>query len=254
MKIYLAGISTLPEMAKYGGGCLESYIYFRNKKKPFSEIVKEWGVKDLILDSGAFSSFTLGVGIDIKEYANFVSKNKHLITRSANLDVIGDPEASYRNWLYLRERGCNPLAVIHYGADRKWFDIYLKEHKVDYLALGGLVPYSRARKKLKGWLDYSFSEIRPYFPVKTHLFGITSNWVLKRYPIYSCDSTGWLYAGKRGRVLEFSGKGVVAHRNTDIISKVSDYRKNNIKSGLAYREFERYLTKMWKKKGIEWTT
>lgn len=38
MKIYLAGISTIPQMAKNGGQYLESYLYFRNKKKPLSEL------------------------------------------------------------------------------------------------------------------------------------------------------------------------------------------------------------------------
>lgn len=252
MKIYLAGISTIPEMAKYGGGFLESYLYFRNKKEDLGNIVKGWGVGDLILDSGAFSAFTMNTKIDITDYGKTVLKNKQHITRCANLDVIGDSEATYKNWLILKEMGCNPLPVIHYGSEKKWFDIYLKEHKVEYLALGGLVPYTKQKTKLKKWLDYSFSLIKPYFPVKIHLFGVTTNWVLKRYPVYSCDSTGWLYAGKRGRILEFNGSGVVAHRDTDSLSKAHNYKQNDIRSGLAYREFEDYLTKLWEKRGVKW--
>lgn len=252
MKIYLAGISTIPEMAKYGGGFLESYLYFRNKKEDLGNIVKGWGVSDLILDSGAFSAFTMNTKIDITDYGKTVLKNKQYITRCANLDVIGDSEATYKNWLILKEMGCNPLPVIHYGSEKKWFDIYLKEHKVEYLALGGLVPYTKQKTKLKKWLDYSFSLIKPYFPVKIHLFGVTTNWVLKRYPVYSCDSTGWLYAGKRGRILEFNGSGVVIHRDMDSLSKAHNYKQNDIRSGLAYRKFEDYLTKLWEKRGVKW--
>lgn len=248
----MAGISTVPEMAKYGGGFLESYLYFRNKKEELGSVVKRWGVNDLILDSGAFSAFTMNTKIDIVGYGKTILENKQYITRCANLDVIGDSEETYKNWLTLKEMGCNPLPVIHYGSDSKWFDIYLKEHKVEYLALGGLVPYTKQKTKLKKWLDYSFSFIKPYFPVKTHLFGVTTNWVLKRYPIYSCDSTGWLYAGKRGRILEFNGSGVVAHRDTDSLSKAHNYKQNDIRSGLAYREFEDYLTKLWEKRGVKW--
>jgi len=252
MKIYLAGISTLPEMAKYGGSYLESYLYFENKKVSIGETLTKWGVNDLILDSGAFSAFTRNVKIDIQKYAKTVLENKQYITKCANLDVIGNAEATYENWLYLKEKGCDPLPVIHYGADKKWFNVYLKDHKVPYLALGGLVPYSKQKKKLESWLDYSFSIIKPYFPVKIHLFGITTNWVLSKYPIYSCDSTGWLYAGKRGRVLRFSKNKIIADENTDILSKTNHYIKNDIDSGIAYRKYEKYLTKLWEKRGIVW--
>jgi len=252
MKIYLAGISTLPEMAKYGGSYLESYLYFENKKVSIGETLTKWGVNDLILDSGAFSAFTMNVKIDIQKYAKTVLENKQYITKCANLDVIGNAEATYENWLYLKEKGCDPLPVIHYGADKKWFDIYLKQHKVKYLALGGLVPYTKQRVKIKNWLDSCFFYIKPYFPVKIHLFGVTTNWILKRYPIYSCDSTGWLYAGKRGRILKFNGNGVVAHRDTELLSKAHNYKQNDIRSGLAYMQFEEYLTKLWVKRGIVW--
>lgn len=253
MKIYLASISTVPEMVCTEGHYLESYLYFRGRKESIREFVDKWKIKDLFLDSGAFSAFTIGSEIDIKEYARVILENKDVITKCANLDVIGDAEATYKNWLFLKEKGIDALPVIHYGAEEKWFSIYLKEHKVDYLALGGLVPYTKRKVKLKKWLDYSYMQIKPYFPVKTHLFGVTTNWVLERYPLYSCDSTGWLYAGKRGRILMFNGRGVKEHNTGKVYAKVRDFRRNNIESGLAYMKFERYLTKLWEKRGIKWT-
>ena len=252
MKIYLAGIATQPELARYGGRYLESYLYFRDKKESISSILNKWEVKDLMLDSGAFSAFTRGVDIDIEEYGRAILESEDSITKYANLDVIGDEEETYKNWLILKEMGCNPMPVIHYGADKKWFDIYLREHKVDYIALGGLVPYAKRRTKLKNWLDYSFSLIQKYYPVKVHLFGITTNWVLKRYPIYSCDSTSWLHASITGQILVFNGSNVVVHRNTRVYSRVYGYRENNTRSALAYMEYEKYLTKLWEKKGVVW--
>jgi hypothetical protein len=252
MKIYLGGISTCPEVTKYGGRYLESYLYFKNKEKSISELVNEWNIKDFFLDSGAFSAFTLGEKIDIKEYGKTILANQTVITQAANLDVIGNPEETYKNWLLLKEMGCDVLPVIHYGVDKKWFDIYLKEHKVKYLALGGLVPYVKKRTKIKKWLDYCFFILKNYPTVKIHLFGVTTNWILQRYPIYSCDSISWLYAQKSGRIVVFDKGNIKPHNMTNILSKTNSYKKNDIKNALAYMKYEKYLTKLWEKRGIKW--
>lgn len=44
----------------------------------------------------------------------------------------------------------------------------------------------------------------------------------------------------------------VVHKDTDILSKAHDYKRNDIESGLAYMRFEEYLTKLWEKRGIIW--
>ena len=56
---------------------------------------------NLFLDSGAYSAWSKGVTIDIDEYISFIKKNIKYITVYANLDVIGDPEATYRNQKYI---------------------------------------------------------------------------------------------------------------------------------------------------------
>jgi hypothetical protein len=252
MKIYLAGLSTQPELARYGGRYLESYLYFRKQKKSISELIRGWGVKDFILDSGAFTAYTQGEVIDIREYGETILANKEVITQSANLDVIGNPEETYKNWLLLTDMGCNTLPVIHYGANKKWFDVYLGEHKVKYLALGGLVPYVKKKTKIKKWLDYCYSILKNYPEVKVHLFGVTTNWILQRYPIYSCDSTGWLYAGKRGRIVVFEKGNIIPHTITEVLSRTNGYKENNTKSALAYMKYEKHLTKLWEKRGVKW--
>jgi hypothetical protein len=201
MKIYFAGYTSLPKINQFTDSVLVSYLDFSNPLK-FREFFKKNPVKDVFLDSGAFTAFTKGKKIDINEYIKFVQEVKDLITVYANLDVIGDSEATYKNWVYMRSKGLDPLAVIHYGADEKWFDIYLRKHKVKYLALGGLVPYTKRRNKLKIWLDSCYSGLKNYWPVRIHLFGVISQWVLERYPIFSCDSTSWLYASRSSYIVD----------------------------------------------------
>lgn len=253
MKIYLAGISTSPEALIVHDRFLESFYYFKAVEKYEAWIRKHSFEKDLFLDSGAFSVFTTGVEIKLEDYMSFLSVTKSKFKVIANLDVIGNSEATYANWKILQNAGINALPVIHYGAEQKWFEKYLVDEDVEYLALGGLVPYAKQRNKLRSWLDHSFSLVKKYKKtLKVHLFGITSPWVLQRYPAYSCDSTGWLYAGKRGRILEFHSGRLRVLKDTRLFSQFRKYTTNNVNSAKAMSSYEKYLTKLWASRGIIW--
>lgn len=131
-----------------------------------AEIKKKIGIlKDcrprVIIDSGAFTVFTKGKTIDPNEYAEWAIafdkewRDKMAFLRFMNLDVIGDQEKSWRNQLYLENKGINPLPIITYGANKKDLERAIADY--DYFALGGLVPYARQRGKLAKWLDTCFS-------------------------------------------------------------------------------------------------
>lgn len=156
---------------------------------------------NLFLDSGAFSAFTKGVSITIDEYCQFIKQHSDCISLYANLDVIGDPVASYRNQMYMERQGLSPIPCFHYGEDEVWLRRYLE--KYEYIALGGMVPISTP--DLVDWLDQIF----PTFlcdpsgmpRVKVHGFGLTSLRLMLRYPWYSVDSTSWVMTGRMGSVL-----------------------------------------------------
>src|SRR5208282_6793352 len=63
----------------------------------------------LMMDSGAFSSFTLGKPVSVSEYSDFILKNERYIDESICLDVIepGNPEraaeAGMKNFLYMKD-------------------------------------------------------------------------------------------------------------------------------------------------------
>jgi hypothetical protein len=157
----------------------------------------------LFLDSGAFSAWSKGHEINIDDYADFIDEYIEYLTVYANLDVIGDPEATYKNQKYLEEeRGLKPLPCFHFGTDVTFLERYLSEG-YEYLALGGMV--GTPAKKLIPWLDYLFSEYltdsEGYPLLNIHGFGVTSLKLLLRFPWYSVDSTSWVKTGRFGSVM-----------------------------------------------------
>ena len=105
-------------------------------------------ITELFIDSGAYSASTQNVEINIKEYIKFIKKYEKYIDVYANLDVIGDPEATYKNQKIMEKAGLKPLPCFHYGEDWSWLEKYIKEYS--YIALGGMVPISTP--KLLFWL------------------------------------------------------------------------------------------------------
>ena len=107
---------------------------------------------DILLDSGAFSAWSLGERIDLSAYIGFVRANKDLIYRSINLDKIpGDfgirewrPEeieaaaaASYANQQKMKGAGLNPIPVFHQDEHFRWLEKYLADDE-DYICLSAI--------------------------------------------------------------------------------------------------------------------
>lgn len=206
MKLYLAGTTVasseelyLQELFKKGSK-LHSYFHCN------SGFETKWFLKNLengvnlFLDSGAFSAFTKGVTIDIEEYARYIKEIEPFLEVYANLDVIGDPQATWDNQKKMEQMGLAPLPCFHYGEDEKWLLRYLD--KYEYVALGGMVPISTSN--LLKWLDRIFSEYicdKSGSPrIKVHGFGMTSLPLMLRYPWYSVDSTSWVVTGRLGGI------------------------------------------------------
>ncbi|MFA5652425.1 MAG: hypothetical protein WC933_03605 [Candidatus Paceibacterota bacterium] len=155
---------------------------------------------NLFLDSGAFSAKTQGVTIDIQEYISFIKEHESVIEIYANLDVIGDPVATWKNQRIMENAGLHPIPCYHHGEDIKWLEKYLE--KYEYIALGGMVK--AGNKNLIQWLDRIFPQYicdEKGFPkVKIHGFGLTSLPLMLRYPWYSVDSTSWVITGRLGSI------------------------------------------------------
>ncbi len=180
------------------------------------------------MDSGAFSSFTLGEKQDLGAYCSFLKRWGKYIDHAAVLDVIGSAEGTWENQLKMEERGVRPVPCFHYGEDPKWLVKYIERY--DYVALGGMVPIST--KDLIPWLDNIWenyltdSEGMPV--IKVHGFGLTTFNLMERYPWYSVDSSSWLQSGGFGIILVMDEEGElfrisVSDRSPNMATKGAHY-------------------------------
>lgn len=153
----------------------------------------------LMADSGAFSAKTVGAAIDISSYAAWVKKWEHLFDSYANLDVIGNAQATLDNQHRLEDMGLRPMPVFHVNEPWEYLEHYLENY--DYIALGGLVGVVHA-KGMMPWLIKAFQMLRPsqYY----HGFGLTSWELLASLPWGSVDSSSWGAGYRYGRIPMFS--------------------------------------------------
>lgn len=168
----------------------------------------------LMLDSGAFTAWSQGKEINLKDYIKYIKDNRGIIDTYFNLDVIpggvgGKPTvesietaaaASYRNLEKMREAGLDPIPVYHEGERFYWLHKML-EDGCKYIGLGGLGGKSPEAKQL--WMDQSFTILtekdgRP--KIKVHGLGIASFDLLRRYPWYTCDATSWALTSAYGNI------------------------------------------------------
>lgn len=136
----------------------------------------------------------------MRSYVRFVQRYAAGIDLYANVDVIPNPELSWRNQCWLEKRGLKPVPVVHFGTDLKWLQKYL-DRGDPVIGFGGLVGKTAVAR---AWLDRAFALVcGPDGLPRTQLhgFGIVNWWMLMRYPWASVDSAAWIKeAGRWGNV------------------------------------------------------
>lgn len=176
---------------------LESYHYIRSGN--YVRSIREDGQK-VFLDSGAFSSFSLGVEVNIDEYAEFIKEHQDIIEMASVLDAIGDPEGTFHNQKRLEQLGVEVLPCFHFGEPLDLCKYYIDNY--DYITIGGMVPIPNNR--LEPWLDEIWSKVLTdkdgYSRIKIHGFGLTSRYLMERYPWYSVDSSSWVQGAAHGNI------------------------------------------------------
>lgn len=168
----------------------------------------------LMLDSGAFTAWTKGESIDLKEYITYIKKHRAEIDTYFNLDVIPGgrnrkpteaeideaAKQSYKNLQTMKKAGLDPIPVFHFGEDFKWLEKLLADgHK--YIGIGALV--GKPELETKRFLDKVFTRLttRDGKPIiKVHGLGVSSFELIRRYPFYSCDATSWALTAAYGSI------------------------------------------------------
>lgn len=175
---------------------LVSFHY--HQKTDLQTIVDSYaGPYQAFADSGAFSAYSLGATISLKEYAAWLTEWDRLLTVKATLDVIGDPEATMRNTRRLEDMGHRVLPVFHVGTP--WDRLEKLCADYDYIALGGMVPFKGNGDGLMRWLVKCFQVAKTTGTV-FHGFGQTSIAPVLALPFYSIDSSSWGEGARYGKI------------------------------------------------------
>jgi hypothetical protein len=183
---------------------LMSYFY-EPDPKPLSF------ASEVFFDSGAFSAKSSGKPITLDEFISTCLRIGHRFSVIAALDVIGNPEQSWENYLAMLEAGLQPLPTVHHGAPLSEFAKYFD--KTDYVAIGGIAGLAAGAR------HQFLSEIFAMYPDRSahkfHGFGVSSMEMMLEYPWHSIDSSspdktaifGAIYLPKAHTKLTVAGRG-----------------------------------------------
>ena len=203
---------------------LVSYHYHRDTD--LAALNERLGPVDLFADSGAFSAATKGATINLDDYAAWLRQWAPLLTVQANLDVIGDHEATAVNFDRLRAAGCDPMPTFHTGEPWSVLEELCAAHP--YVALGGLALHAVGRAKqlpLMAWLVKAFKIAREHGTV-FHAFGVTSATLIRDLPFYSLDSSTYTMGQRWGLAYIWDARALkmrsIFFRNSAKVRPVAD--------------------------------
>lgn len=203
-------IETLAKMPNYEPiDVLVSQID-RSAIKTMLKYKHEGLIRDLFIDSGAFSFHTGKAKLDLEEYINYLNEMDDEIYVCAQVDTIpgkfGQPKSaedyvesaqkSWDNYLYMRTKLKSPkklTPVFHYGesfdALQRILD-YRDENgePIDYIGISPANDTAQATKDVYMRQVYDFIAKSSNPHVKTHLYGMTSINGLSKVPAFSADS------------------------------------------------------------------
>lgn len=149
---------------------------------PFFVSIKRFAPCVRMLDSGAYSAWNSGKRINM-EFLIEETKSGYW-QESVALDVIGDPEASLKNALYMKHRGSPAYPVFHFGDPWPIFDRYLEE----FPKVGLSCRFGESTKESLRWLKSCFAKGWPH---RFHSFGYVSPKALLRFPFETADTATW---------------------------------------------------------------
>jgi hypothetical protein len=171
-------------------GLLCSYEYYGEASSKLMQHAP--GVRQWVLDSGAYSAFATGKEIKIDDYIDFckamrdTARPPHTIFA---LDVIGDWRASLRNTEAMWKAGVEAVPAYHAGEP----EAVLLGIARDYpkIAIGGTIMAhggARPTSVRKRFFEQCFARV---WPKKIHGFGVSTESLIFAVPWHSADATSW---------------------------------------------------------------
>lgn len=180
---------------------LIAFPYFKKDLQEFLTNEVDRSEFNLIVDSGAFTAWNIGKDIKLDDYCTFLDSIEHLRPfHAVQLDVFGDPEASWKNYLIMKERGYDVMPVFTRGESLDMLEEMYKY--TDYIMFGGVVIGRGNRNYVKWFLERNNQR-------DTHWLGFVNMPFIKTYKPRSVDSSSWMMASRFGSMSLYSGAGEI---------------------------------------------
>jgi len=220
------------------------------------------GRADILIDSGAFEAFRLGIELDVEEYVDFIKSVEGKVTAYVQMDVVSNISKTLQNYEKCRKLGINPMGVFHFG-NPSWVIDEFADLGCDYLGFGGcgvlLTPLyggakdsSRRKEAVFGFLDRNFKVMASH-GMRCHLLGSFNGKFLEAHPFYSSDaSTAAMDGAYARKSVWHPSKGRVIRKKVNRDSsteKMVDLTLENFRNWNMYSD---YLTALWKTRGVEY--
>lgn len=191
-----------------------------------------WPIKSTILDSGAFSAWNSGKTIDFDQLCAEAGNGRW--DEAVGLDVIGDPVASLKNCLRMKERGLEVMPVFHFGEPWEILEEYKKQFKRIGLSCRFGEPVNQSNK----WLGQCFARA---YPAQFHSFGWVSEKTLLAFPFTTADTASWHTGIRFGKGQAYPGLRLP--KRTEVGPGAYDLRADV----MHYLKLEERIIARWKK-------
>lgn len=152
----------------------------------------------IMADSGAFTVYTLGKTISLRDYATWLTTWAPLFSCAAPLDVIGDHKATANNVDRLRDLVgdvVNVLGAFHINSPLSALERQCATST--YVGVGAGVGLMARRKAMTRYL-VDVHKIAREHGVSLHGFGMTVPSMVTSLPWTSVDSSYWNSAARTG--------------------------------------------------------
>lgn len=183
---------------------LIAYPYFTQKHADFLRNQPRDNYR-LIIDSGAFTAWNSGHSISLDDYCRFLDSIEHLRPFNAvQLDVFGEPEATYQNLLEMRRRGYDVMPVFTRGDTLERLNEFYE--MTNYIMFGGIVIGGQNQNYVKWFLENNRGRM-------AHWLGFVDMDFIKHYRPESVDSSSWNSGARYGNLSLYVGGGKIKNFN-----------------------------------------
>lgn len=198
--------------------------------------------RGFMLDSGAFTAYTLGKTIDVD--ALIAETNKPIWNEAVGLDVIGDYKGSVKNMAYMLPRCPKAMPVFHIGDP---WDV-LEYYAAHWDKVGLSCRFGEDVKTSLRFYDQCFARTwgTSIGPKRFHSFGWVDETALRNNPFHSADAATWVMqpAAYRTFPVRRKGKWTPMRLSTSDQKQISHGMMMNLD---RYWRIEQQLKSFWSK-------